>query len=161
MSDQPTEHDHKEIQSKFPLPWSFDSLPHSIPRYSSATIYAADSTWIAQNKGQHSEPLARLIVDAVNSQPPNMKNIRLLSELSAAAKIDPKILSKFIEHADMDYDPYASHEDLESFAESCRAEMPAAESNELIPMIEAAETVAKYMASNFIDAFINDIPEEP
>lgn len=54
---------------QFPRPWSFDSFPHAAQRFSSAALYAADSTCICQTTGAHAESLARLIVDAVNAYP--------------------------------------------------------------------------------------------
>ena len=55
----------------FPVPWSFDVFAHPAPKYSKATIYAADSTRIAQTFGADSEGLAQLIVTAVNQYLPN------------------------------------------------------------------------------------------
>lgn len=50
----------------YPRPWMFDFFEHPVPRYRSATIYAADSTWVAKTTGVHCEQLAQSIIDAVN-----------------------------------------------------------------------------------------------
>jgi len=49
-----------------PPPWTFDAFKHRLPKYRSATIYAADSTRICVTTGEHAEALAELIVNSVN-----------------------------------------------------------------------------------------------
>lgn len=57
-----------KLAAFFPSPWDVDSFPHVSPQYSSAAIYAADSSRVATLRGEHSQALAELIVQAVNRE---------------------------------------------------------------------------------------------
>ena len=52
---------------KYPVPWSFDHMPHPTrPRESRSIVYAQDSSRVCVVEGELSHSLAAIIVDAVN-----------------------------------------------------------------------------------------------
>lgn len=56
------------LDEHYPRPWGVDSFPHGSPKFSSAVLYAADSTRICQTTGTHAEALACQIASAVNGR---------------------------------------------------------------------------------------------
>lgn len=52
----------------FPVPWEVDWFPSAVGSRCQAVIYAADSTRVAETKGEHAKELAELIVNSVNTR---------------------------------------------------------------------------------------------